>query len=837
MARQLFYGKLSPFTPIGNGSNSYIRVRFDAATDSTTLTNVTDVSGFLNIDFVRVGQTLVESSAFPSGTVITAVDTSENTITVTDLPTTAESQGLGRISPAPGDYYIASASITDPQGLINFNDITGSADTDYVTDSIIYGVLGQAADSSQNIITGRFHKYTISEVFYRNPVGNEGSIYIEWGEKDTEASSGDELYQSNQATAIVGLSISESLSPIFTRNLTGIQDLNVGQETAGYQIEVQDFLDDLSVSDIFYTGSLVLGNAGNLNFAGSGVEVEKSGSDGVLINITGGAGGTSGSSGSSGTSGIDGSSGSSGTSGADGSSGSSGTSGSSGSSGTSGADGSSGSSGTSGIDGSSGSSGTSGADGSSGSSGTSGADGSSGSSGTSGSSGSSGTSGADGSSGSSGTSGADGSSGSSGTSGADGSSGSSGSSGTSGADGSSGSSGTSGADGSSGSSGTSGADGSSGSSGTSGDDGSSGSSGTSGSSGSSGTSGADGSSGSSGTSGADGSSGSSGSSGTSGVDGSSGSSGTSGVDGSSGSSGTSGADGSSGSSGTSGSSGSSGTSGTSGADGSSGSSGTSGSSGSSGTSGADGSSGSSGTSGSSGSSGTSGVADILNNADHRLTTANGISGELQAEADFTFDPTDTDRPILTLGEVNKVESKFVSFGRTIISGSDSSSTTRGLEFQNISGSTYNSYVRHNAEMELELSSSVAINIAGIVNRGVSSSGGSLTTTLTYKGTIGTSAQVDVLSAANLSMDSTDYIGLVADYAIETSIGARRFGTVKVTFNNTTSTNSDISTLDLGSSTSAVSFSTTGDPLELFVVNSDATNTVDIAMSFKLISVP
>ena len=37
MARQLFYGKLSDVSPIGNGSNSYIRVLFDAATDSKIL--------------------------------------------------------------------------------------------------------------------------------------------------------------------------------------------------------------------------------------------------------------------------------------------------------------------------------------------------------------------------------------------------------------------------------------------------------------------------------------------------------------------------------------------------------------------------------------------------------------------------------------------------------------------------------------------------------------------------------------------------------------------------------------------------------------------------------
>ena len=87
------------------------------------------------------------------------------------------------------------------------------------------------------------------------------------------------------------------------------------------------------------------------------------------------------------------------------------------------------------------------------------------------------------------------------------------------------------------------------------------------------------------------------------------------------------------------------------------------------------------------------------------------------------------------------------------------------------------------------------------------------------------------------MDSTDYIGLVADYALETSIGSRRFGTVEVVFDNTTSAFTDISTLDIGGTTSAVGFSTTGDPLQLSVVNSDVSNTVDIVMSFKLISTP
>lgn len=290
---QLFYGKLENASPIGNGSNSYIRVRFDATTSSTTLTNVTDVSGYFGQDKIRVGQILVESSAFPSGTVITAVDTVNNTITVEDNPATAESQGLGRISPPQGDYFIPSASLTDPNTVTptTFNDITGSDDSSYA-DTPVYAILGQAADSGGNIINGRFHKYTISEVFYRNSAGSEGSIYVKWGEKGNESDSGDEMsVSSNQKLAIVALTTSESLAPMFSPSFAGITDLNTGQGVAAYQIEVQDFLDDIVTTDIFYTGSEVNSNIENLNFTGNGVTVETSGSRGVVINIPGGAGG------------------------------------------------------------------------------------------------------------------------------------------------------------------------------------------------------------------------------------------------------------------------------------------------------------------------------------------------------------------------------------------------------------------------------------------------------------------------------------------------------------------------------------------------------------------
>jgi len=293
---QLFYGKLSDVTPIGSGSNGYIRVRGDFNTASKTITNVVDVSGYLNIDFIREGQILVASTYFPNGTTIESIDTGANTITVADFPASTGTNGLARISPADGEYYIASASFTDPNTTtpITFRNITGSADSLYDGSTPLYAILGAAADqSSGTIIPGRFHKYQIKEVFYRNPAGSEGSIYIEWAEDGTQLESGDELSENpSQVAGIVSLTTSESLAPIFSNRLSGLTNLPAGTDFAAYQIEMENFFDDLAISDVYYTGSLVLANAGNLNFSGSGVHVESSGSDGVLISVTGGSGGS-----------------------------------------------------------------------------------------------------------------------------------------------------------------------------------------------------------------------------------------------------------------------------------------------------------------------------------------------------------------------------------------------------------------------------------------------------------------------------------------------------------------------------------------------------------------
>jgi hypothetical protein len=245
MADQLFYGKLSGVTPIGSGSNSYVRVRGDFDTSSKTITNVIDVATYLNIDYVKPGQTLLATGPFTSGTTVVSVDTGAATITVADFPAATTADVLTRISPADGEYYIASASFYDPNLAepISFKNITGSDDSEYNGSTPIYAVLGSAATPGGTQIAGRFHLYSITDVFYRNASGGEGSIYISWAETGTQASSGDELYENpSQVAGIVSLTTSESLAPIFATNIGGISDLPAGSNFAPYQIAAAKFL-------------------------------------------------------------------------------------------------------------------------------------------------------------------------------------------------------------------------------------------------------------------------------------------------------------------------------------------------------------------------------------------------------------------------------------------------------------------------------------------------------------------------------------------------------------------------------------------------------------------
>ncbi|MDB4344564.1 hypothetical protein OAA18_00605, partial [bacterium] len=384
MADQLFYGSISNTTPQKGPDNSFNRINFNSTAGSATITDVIANGSYAGFDLIFVGMQMTAAGVFTNA-IIESFDPVAQTITfdTAALATKTNQSGLGRVSPSKGQYFIASASLYDPQGFQTVRTITGSNDDTYDGSSSIYAIIAPMANTSNTLIQGRFHKYNITDIPYK--LGNsEFSFLMQWGEKGEEPSDEQVLTTSNQTIAIVQLSTSESLTSTFSRQVGLMGSTPAGSDQAGYQIELTDFFDDLVISDIYYTGSLVSQNNRNFNFSGSGVEVTLSGSDNdsVLVNIdnripvsasdagvglatafnfsgsgvdsvtitdgiakvyiTGGDAGTTGTSGTSGDVGTSGTSGNNGTSGTSGA-GTSGTSGE-GTSGTSG----SGTSGTSG---------------------------------------------------------------------------------------------------------------------------------------------------------------------------------------------------------------------------------------------------------------------------------------------------------------------------------------------------------------------------------------------------------------------------------------------------------------------------------------------------------
>jgi len=291
---RLFYGAIDNATIFANGSNSFIRIRGDFSTSSKVITNVADQSGYLGINTIIPGQILVASTYFPSGTIIDSVNSVANTITVADFPAETGTSGLARISPPKGQYFISSGSLTVPtNNPLDFFDITGSEDTLFQSSDNKFGVLLQQASTSSlgSTISGEFAQYEISRIVNRQS-SVQASFYITSSDSGILAEESDKSAASGiTAFAIVELSYSSSLAPIFNQTVAGTPA--GGYEVAAYQIAVQEFLDDLEL-DILYSGSYVKGNTQFINFTGSGIQditiTESFGKTGVNVTIQGGGG-------------------------------------------------------------------------------------------------------------------------------------------------------------------------------------------------------------------------------------------------------------------------------------------------------------------------------------------------------------------------------------------------------------------------------------------------------------------------------------------------------------------------------------------------------------------
>jgi len=288
MADQPFYGKISSFSPV---DTQLTIIKGDTTNGSNQITNVVAFNATYDISLLKVGQVLRDvQSKFGQNVLIS--DITGTTVTVTDLngdPITSTSTSTGAIFPVDltgGNYYIPSASFYDPNTDLTVNSITGSNDADFNGSTPQYTILGVAARSNGNPYKGIFNKYDITDVVFRDPSTAAISFFINWGESGSQAENGYPLYKgSGQKLPIVSVTPTESLAPIFSKDITGLNDIYNGGEVAGYQILINDYLDDQTLTDIYYTGSNVLVNTQNINFSGSGVEVTTSGSEGVLVDI------------------------------------------------------------------------------------------------------------------------------------------------------------------------------------------------------------------------------------------------------------------------------------------------------------------------------------------------------------------------------------------------------------------------------------------------------------------------------------------------------------------------------------------------------------------------
>lgn len=270
---RLFYGRIeieSDGGIIRNGDNGFIRIRFDVANGATTLTNVTDVSGYFGIDYIVPGTRLIASTQFPTQVTVLSVDTSARTLEVSSGAAAAGTNRLARISPSEGSYFIESGSIITPSNFtLDYNDITGSQESDF--DSSLtnqYGIIAPLALSSaaSTTIEGQFAQYPITHIVSRI-INNQANFYISGSidgiNSEPEGYVLTEEYGAGSSLGINELSPTASYGTIFAGGDVGLAS-RFG--FAPYQISVNTVTDQ----QITITGSSGGSGSGNgFPFSGS----------------------------------------------------------------------------------------------------------------------------------------------------------------------------------------------------------------------------------------------------------------------------------------------------------------------------------------------------------------------------------------------------------------------------------------------------------------------------------------------------------------------------------------------------------------------------------------
>lgn len=259
--RSLWYGFVDPSTIHRNGTNNFIRIRGDFDSASNQITNVSAVSGYFDINYVIPGQQLVASTYHPSGTIITAVDVGNSTITTADQPSGTATNALSRISPAETQYFVVSASLAAPNNnaIQNYQGVTGSEDTEYNANDRKWGVIGPQASTSSNsdTITGEFSLYEITRIYNRRTSNTQADFYISSSTGILEQKPDLTLVTTADRLTTIQLSETSSLPPIF--DVTTIDNMpGGGSGFAGYPLAIPDIVDKVNT-----------GSGGGFPFTGS----------------------------------------------------------------------------------------------------------------------------------------------------------------------------------------------------------------------------------------------------------------------------------------------------------------------------------------------------------------------------------------------------------------------------------------------------------------------------------------------------------------------------------------------------------------------------------------
>ena len=270
--------ELSNATIYSTASNasSYIRVRVDYTSGQNTATVVNDVASYFGTGSIEVGYRLRSPSEYSTPVAITGWDPSTKILTLDGNAAQTATNQLTFISLPAGKIFIESASFAKVGGSSvnppnNFNDVTGSEDSEYQEGDKEWGVVGLLAStgSINTGLSGMYGQYILSS-FERRNSSTQANIFL-------TASSTEKSFQEEPGYTFVSeqgqsaLLLSEKSGSFL--NIAGKDDIS-GNQSLGlgaYQNSVASTLVSLtsgSGGDAFpHTGSAQI--TGSLGLTGS----------------------------------------------------------------------------------------------------------------------------------------------------------------------------------------------------------------------------------------------------------------------------------------------------------------------------------------------------------------------------------------------------------------------------------------------------------------------------------------------------------------------------------------------------------------------------------------